>query len=131
MDILKLIPEDSHEQGGKIRLNVRHEGGSTAVLLTLAEKDVLEAKAQQRGVSMSEVVRLAVRDFAGRLDPNGHADVPAMAAELGVPASKLAEIKTDPFVRFRGDLEFLAHAAGGVSLSRAARWAVAVYDERS
>ena len=128
MDILKLVPVNVEWDD---RLNVKHDGGSTAVLLPKEERQRLELMAQRRGISMSEVVRLAVRDLAGRLDPNGHADVPAMAAQLGVPASKLAEIKADPFVRFKGDLEFLAHAAGGVSLSRAARWAVAVYDERS
>jgi len=127
MDLFEMIPEDRHEDGGKVRLNVKHNSGSTPVLVTMAERERLRRRARKMRVSMSKVVRLAVRDLAERLDPNGHADIVGMAAQLGIPAETLHEIKADPAMRFQGDLSFLARQAGGVSLSRAARWAVNVY----
>lgn len=128
-ELTRLIPPNEHA-GDKVRINISYDEGAgfrrQPIMLPQHEKARLERIAQQRGVSMSDLLRSAVVSLRQRLAPLPEQDVEQMASMLGVPSDKLAQIQADPSVRFKADLIRLA-AIAQVSLSRAARWALNVY----
>jgi hypothetical protein len=136
---LESLPPPAPTDRQSLFYAVYHEEGKAKhqiLVLTQDDHHRLKRLAEIEGRSMSEIMRDAVIQLAHRLHPQ---ERPAqrwadrLADELRIDTADVWEsVKIDSYI-FKRELSRLAALAGdNVSLSRAARWALAVYnDERS
>lgn len=98
------------------------------------EQRRMAEEAEARGISRSALMRRAVVDLAKELAPRAGIDIDdltdTLAEQLGEPRQHIARRMGLEMRRFRDDLIRLADYAG-ISMSRAARWALNVCYERS